>query len=102
MGEARPKCGKDLGGNHLESQTGAGSGPAQPKETMMRFYDRQHKYYAGIDLHARTMHLCVLDAKGNVVFDSNLPCSPDAFLRAIAAFRQDVIVGCECMFGWYW
>jgi hypothetical protein len=27
----------------------------------MRFYDRQHRYYAGIDLHARTMHLCVLD-----------------------------------------
>src|SRR5262245_27078381 len=24
---------------------------------MMRFYDRQHKWYAGIDLHARTLHL---------------------------------------------
>lgn len=68
----------------------------------MRFYDRQHKYYAGIDLHARTMHLCVLDAQGNVVLDTNLPCTPAAFLGAIAPFRADVIVGCECMFGWYW
>lgn len=28
----------------------------------MRFYATQHRFYAGIDLHARTMHLCVLDA----------------------------------------
>src|SRR5262245_31546604 len=69
---------------------------------MMRFYDRQHKWYCGIDLHARTMHVCVLDAQGNVVLDINLPCSPTAFLGAIAPFREDVIVGCECMFGWYW
>jgi transposase len=69
---------------------------------MMRFYDRQHRFYAGIDLHARTMHLCVLDAKGAVVLDRNLPCRPDAFLAAIAPFRPDVIVGAECMFGWYW
>src|SRR5271169_2146895 len=68
----------------------------------MRFYDRQHRFYAGVDLHARTMHLCVLDSAGSVVLDVNLPCRPDAFLAAIAPFRADVIVGVECMFGWYW
>jgi transposase len=69
---------------------------------MMRFYDQQHRFYAGIDLHARTMHLCILDATGTVVRDVNLPCRPDAFLSAVAPFRQDLIVGAECMFGWYW
>jgi transposase len=68
----------------------------------MRFYDRQHRFYAGVDLHARTMHLCILDAANNVVFDKNLPCRPDAFLAAVAPFRDDLIVGAECMFGWYW
>ena len=68
----------------------------------MRFYDRQHRFYAGVDLHARTMHLCILDAAGTVVFDKNLPCRPDAFLAAVAPFRADLIVGAECMFGWYW
>ncbi len=68
----------------------------------MRFYDRQHRFYAGIDLHARTMHLCILDAAGTIVLDQNLPCRPDAFLGAVAPFRQDLIVGAECMFGWYW
>jgi len=68
----------------------------------MRFYDQQHRFYAGIDLHSRTMHLCVLDANGTIVFDKNLPTRPDAFLAALAPFRADVIVGVECMFGWYW
>ena len=30
----------------------------------MRFYTRAHKHYCGIDLHARSMYLCVLDAEG--------------------------------------
>jgi hypothetical protein len=29
--------------------------------TMMRFYDGQHGFYAGVDLHARNLHLCILD-----------------------------------------
>jgi transposase len=68
----------------------------------MRFYDRQHRFYAGIDLHTRTMHLCVLDSGGSVVYDDNLPTRFDAFLAAVAPFRDDLIVGVECMFGWYW
>jgi hypothetical protein len=34
--------------------------------TMMRFYDGQHGFYAGIDLHARRPHLGVEDANGTV------------------------------------
>jgi hypothetical protein len=26
----------------------------------MRFYNRDHKSYCGVDLHARTMYLCYL------------------------------------------
>jgi len=69
----------------------------------MRFYTQQHPFYCGIDLHARTMHTCILDQQGAVVLDKNLPCKPKALLDAIAPFRKDgIVVGCECMFGWYW
>ena len=68
----------------------------------MRFYNQQHPFTCGIDLHARTMHVCILDQAGNAVFDRNLPCRPDAFLRAIAPFRHGLVVGAECMFAWYW
>ena len=68
----------------------------------MRLYDQPHPFYGGIDLHARTMHLCVLEQAGSVVFDKNLPSRPDAFLDAIAPFRDGLVVGAECMFAWYW
>jgi transposase len=69
---------------------------------MMRFYHQPRRFYAGIDLHARTMHVCVLDHQGNVVLDHNLPCHFDSLLQAIAPFREDIVLGVECMFGWYW
>ena len=27
----------------------------------MRFYTAQHRYYCGIDLHARRMYICILE-----------------------------------------
>jgi transposase len=75
---------------------------------MMRFYNQAHRFYCGVDLHARTMYVCVLDQAGSVVFDGNLPAGPDAFRLALAPFRgapgspSDLVVCCECMFAWYW
>src|SRR6516164_6794916 len=68
----------------------------------MRFYTKQHRFYCGVDLHARTMYLCILDADGQVVFDKNLPARADAFLSAIAPFRDGLVVAVECLFCWYW
>ena len=68
----------------------------------MRFYTGQHQFYCGIDLHARLLAVCVLDQAGNVVFDRNLPCRPEALLRAVAPFREGLVIGVECMFAWYW
>ena len=68
----------------------------------MRFYNQQHRYYAGIDLYARSMFTHVLDADGRTVLERDLPAGPDAFLDAVAPFRQGLVVGCECMFAWYW
>ena len=31
----------------------------------MRFYHGAHRYWCGIDLHARTMYVCILDAQGS-------------------------------------
>jgi hypothetical protein len=27
----------------------------------MRFYNHAHRFYCGVDLHARTMYLCIVD-----------------------------------------
>ena len=67
----------------------------------MRFYNTQHRFYCGIDLHARTMHVCILDQAGQTVFDKGIPCRPEALLRAIQPYRDHLVIGAECMFAWY-
>ena len=62
----------------------------------MRFYTEQHEHYCGIDLHKRTMYLCVLDATGEVVLERNVKSRPAELLRALERFRGDVRVGAEC------
>jgi transposase len=73
-----------------------------PKEAMMRFYNQPHRFYCGVDLHARTMYLCILDEAGTILFHKNLAANPDAFRDAIAPYRNGLVVAAECMFAWYW
>jgi transposase len=68
----------------------------------MRFYQQQHRFYCGIDLHARSMYLCILDQGGTIVYHQNLAAEPAPFLKAIAPYRDDLVVCCECLFAWYW
>ena len=68
----------------------------------MRFYNQPHRFYAGGDLHARTLYLHVLDDQGRTRFEKNRPANPDVFLNSVEPFRDGVVVGVECMFAWYW
>jgi transposase len=69
----------------------------------MRFYTGQHRYYCGIDLHARTMYPCILDHdSGKVLLHRSVHCEPDRFLWAIEPYRDDLVVSAECIFCWYW
>jgi hypothetical protein len=47
----------------------------------MRFYDRQHLHYCGIDLHVKTMYVCILGASGQVFVHRNVKATPSAFLE---------------------
>lgn len=68
----------------------------------MRPYTTTHAYYCGVDLHARSLYVHVLDDKGVTRLERDLPAAPAAFLDAIAPYRDGLVVGCECMFAWYW
>ena len=47
----------------------------------MRFYTETRQHYCGIDLHARTMYVCILDQKGQVLLHRNLSCDPERFMQ---------------------
>jgi len=70
--------------------------------SLMRFYTKQHRFYCGIDLHARSMYACVLNQAGQIVAQKNLPTSPEILLDFLEPYRPDVAIAVECMFSWYW
>ena len=68
----------------------------------MRFYTISHKHYCGIDLHTKMMYVCILDTDANILIHKNIPTNGKAFLKLIAPYKDDIVVGVECMFSWYW
>ena len=54
-------------------------------------YNQPHRFYCGVDLHARTMFTHVLDHKGKTVVEQDLPADPEVFLRAIQPYRKDLV-----------
>ena len=68
----------------------------------MRFYTKQHPFYCGIDLHARTMYLCILNQAGATLLHRNMPATPEALLKAIAPSHEQIVVAAAWMFTWYW
>jgi hypothetical protein len=80
---------------------GGGTLKFTPKEeTWMNFYTQQHKHDCGLDLHAKAMYVCILDQAGTILVHKNLPTTPEAFLRIIALYREDLVVAVECIFTW--
>lgn len=68
----------------------------------MKFYTKQHTFYCGIDLHAKSMYLCILNQDGEIVLHRNIRTDPGVLLKTIAPYREDIVVAVECIFTWYW
>lgn len=68
----------------------------------MRFYTQTHPHYCGIDLHAKTMYVCILNQAGDILVHRNIRTDQARFLSLIAPYRDDLVVCVECMFTWYW
>jgi Transposase len=68
----------------------------------MRFYTNQHPFYCGIDLHARSMYVCILSHDGEILLHRNMKAAPEPFLKAVAPYREGLVVAVECIFTWYW
>jgi len=62
----------------------------------MRFYTKQHEFSCGIDLHAKSMYLCILNQNGEIVCHRNIRTDPGIFLETIAPYREDIVVAVEC------
>src|SRR4051812_44195687 len=73
-----------------------------PRESMMRFYTGQHRFYCGIDLHARLPAVCVVEQAGTVVLRKHIPDDQQQLRELLAPSRPDVVLAVECLLAWYW
>jgi hypothetical protein len=48
------------------------------------------------------MDVCILSQDGEGVLHRNMPASPDALLKAIAPYRDNIVIAVACLFPWYW
>ncbi len=68
----------------------------------MRFYPPRTRFYCGVDLHARSMYICVVDQQGTKLLHCNLKCDRKRFLKLIAPYKKSLTVAVECVSNWYW
>ena len=72
------------------------------KRRPMKHYQKEHKYYCGIDLHAKSLYICILDCKGKKRVHRNVKANPQSLFKAIEKYLDDLVIAVECMFTWYW
>lgn len=67
----------------------------------MRFYPNPHPFYCGIALHARSMYVCIVSHDGELLLHRNMQAAPEPFLKAVAPYREGLVIAVECLFPWY-
>ena len=60
------------------------------------------KYVCGIDLHAYTMSVCIMDKNGKVLVKKSIKCEIDLLMNILKPYRKSITVGVESTFNWYW
>jgi len=59
----------------------------------MKFYTKSHLFYCGIDLHARSLYVCILDKEGKTVLHKEIKAHPDPLLDLISPYMDDLVIG---------
>jgi len=68
----------------------------------MRFYTKEHQYYCGIDLHTKSMYVCIMNQQEEILVHKNIKTNPDTLLKIISPYLPDMALAVECIFTWYW
>jgi hypothetical protein len=46
------------------------------------------------------MYVCSVNRDGEILVHRTMPAGPDPFLKAMAPYREDLVVCVECLFTW--
>ena len=68
----------------------------------MRFAKISADYFCGIDLHARSMYVCIMDREGKILFHRNMKNDFAIFKESVKAFLPNMAVAVESSSYYYW
>ncbi len=60
------------------------------------------KYVCGIDLHAQTMTICIMDKNGKILVRKSIKCEIGLLMDLLKPFLKSITVGVESTYNWYW
>jgi hypothetical protein len=75
----------------------AGNYHSQRGGDLRRLYTKHNPFYCGLDLHARTMDVCLLDQAGETLLHRHRTATPEALRKAIAPYRAQIGLAAACM-----
>jgi len=59
-------------------------------------------YVCGIDLHAKTLSVCIMNLIGKIIKRITLKCDKKAIIDFLSPWKGDITVGVESTYNWYW
>jgi len=68
----------------------------------MRLATVNTKYYCGIDLHAKTTFVCIMNKPGKVLVHEEIESRFSEVYHLLKPYLPSMSVACECTFNWYW
>ncbi len=69
----------------------------------MNVHQLATQYVAGVDLHKRSVTICIMDLRGNIILERTFGRRKTARLSAcLAPYGTDITIGVEATFNWYW
>lgn len=60
------------------------------------------KYYCGVDLHDKTMYICITDREGKILLHKNVRNNFEEFKKLIKKYQGEIAVGVESTHNYYW
>jgi hypothetical protein len=46
------------------------------------------------------MYVCILSQAGEILLHRQMKAAPEPFLKAMAPYREDLVVAVDCVFTW--
>lgn len=68
----------------------------------MNLYQTGTEFNCGVDLHSKSMYVCVMDREGNKLVHENVKIGEAGkFKEMLSPYKNDLTVACESTFNWY-